>query len=215
MSKQKKTKSKKSFKNRKQVTKRAVPLKKNKQRKPGWLNKLYETPMHEEWNGHIESERYPSGFREDYSSQLPRIPQYYHEEPFASAVIDRYSPLPVLAKKDRQTPEVARLQNIKKQRKNTDTVPLNEHSGLMRYRDSLDAQRWLTIHDTLTNTEWEEAYDAGVLHPTYSSSATAGFSRYGRYGEGREEMKEAYGSGSREGQRLFGRAGRHSKRKRK
>ena len=215
MPKRKKAKSGKTFKNRKQTSKRTAPVKKTKQRSPGWLNKMYETPMHEEWNGHLENERYPAGFRDNYSSQMPRIPQYYHEEPFASAVIDRYAPLLNYPHNKKQNSADTKSKKNNSQKQSSKTVPLNEYDGLLRYRDSMDAQRSLTMRDKLTNTEWEEAYDAGVLHPEFHSAGHGGFSRFGRYSEGRDEMKEAYGSGSREGQGWFRRVGRHNKRKRK
>lgn len=197
-----------SGKQKKSVSKKRIALPRKSLKS---IKEEYETPFHEEWNGHVENENVPRGFRGDYSDQLPRIPDYYHQEPFASAVIDRYATRPVykrlfsLPEKKKVTEPVSSLRR----------VPLNDRNGLLRYRDSMDAASWLHMHDQMTNQEWSTRYDEQNSHPQFFSGSSAGFSRFGRYDEGRDEMKEETGWGRREAHRIFKRAGKHSKRKRK
>jgi hypothetical protein len=209
MAGRKSLKKKRNYRKQKNTVSRrhSAPVKKSLRT----IKEQYESPIHEEWNGHIDRENVPRGFRDDYSDQLPRIPQYYQQDPFASAVIDRYAPLPVykkifsLPKKKKLTPDGTSLRR----------VSLNEKNGLLRYRDSMDAGNWLQMHDQMTNQEWSTRYDEQNSRPEFFSGSGRGFSRFGRYDEGRNEMKEETGWGSREAKRYFKRAGKHSKRKRK
>jgi hypothetical protein len=109
---------------------------------------------------------------------------------------------------------VAQNRNKRNQQKDSRYIPVNEHRGLMRFRDSMDEDIYFNVSNQMKYKD-EDYDDARVReHPQFMGGGGYGFSRYGDYSNGRWEMFEEEGTGSREANRSYGRAGKHVKRKR-
>lgn len=147
---------------------------------------------------------FPESRREFYDKDFGResynVPEYYRENPFASAFVERY-PKPKTKKSPIPTSFFRRA---------------DERYGIDRFRESMDEKIYENIIDELSDeSNLPDATLTGNRRAEYFGNGNGGFSKFGNYEVGADEMREEEGQGRRLGKSRFGRAGKRKFGKRK
>jgi hypothetical protein len=150
--------------------------------------------------------RFPETRREFYNKDFGResfnVPDYYRDNPLATAFVERY-------------PKVDSSIH-KKIKSSTRTRRANEHQGIERFTESMDVDLHDHILYELENVEeMPDATKPERRSTQFISGGGGGFSRFGKYELGKDEIWEEEGLGRRVGKNRFGRSGRRKFRKRK
>jgi hypothetical protein len=143
-------------------------------------------------------------YNKDFGRESFNVPDYYRENPFATAFAERYPSVGKMRKRDYRAVIIPKSRLA------------NEHQGLQRYRDSMDTSIYENILDDIQHeNEMPDAVNTNNHAIEFFGRSGGGFSRFGKYDDGKDETFEQEGSGRRFGKFKFGRSGKRIFRKRK
>ena len=168
------------------------------------LKETYPDKIDDDYSYYHFPETRRDYYNKDFGRESFNIPDYYKENPFASAFVERY---PATSYRKR---------NFLIQNSSSRYLRANEHQGIDRFRDSMDAAIYNNMLDELENNEQlPDAVRNRKKYPEYFGNGGGGFSRFGKYDEGKDEMLAEEGLGRRAGRNRYGKSGRRIFRKRK